>query len=637
MGLTRASFNARLKSERTWVILTAVAVLIIVLTTLQWDVNGSQSPYATDVGEIQNALPRWGTLHFTGYPLYTFAGSAWVSFLRLLGVAPAAGASLFSALWGAAAAALLVLLAIELGVPAPTAFLASLVASLTRSVWVYSSLAEVHSLTMALSLATLLLALRFGRSGARRDLLALTLAFTQGVAHQRANLFLAPAVIALILPKIGVLRRHLLPMLGVAMLAPLTYLYLPLRAWQGAKWTFGEPGTWRGFWTMVTDTKATRVVAAPAGLIQWLARVKGTAQLLDDDLPTPLLIVGLAGVVVLALRGRRRRQGLGLILTALAFWALAMVIWEGRVSDALLAVKLPVAYTAALGLALGAAEVADKWPRLAPATLVCLAAIGAFLLVSHRPRVLEITRDPGAEQVIATVEQVLDESRPRRPRRPATFMALWGHDYWALTYAQAYRDQFPGLSLVDHNADFRGVLARGERLLTLERTFYRRPLSWWEGQVGSVALTSAAAGVVEIAREPPLSPSDVPAGPELDLGNGIRVASAGLVKVRDELRLTVYWQAEGAIEQDYSVGVHLVAHDPPRSPSDILQQADSRHPVYGWYPTTRWRAGEIVRDDYLVHIPPGAQPVAVRVGMYLVDSQGQFVNTEWLALPVPGP
>ena len=36
----------------------AVAVLIIVLTTLQWDVNGSQSPYATDVGEIQNALPR---------------------------------------------------------------------------------------------------------------------------------------------------------------------------------------------------------------------------------------------------------------------------------------------------------------------------------------------------------------------------------------------------------------------------------------------------------------------------------------------------------------------------------------------------------------------------------------------------
>ncbi|GAG53091.1 unnamed protein product, partial [marine sediment metagenome] len=55
------------------------------------------------------------------------------------------------------------------------------------------------------------------------------------------------------------------------------------------------------------------------------------------------------------------------------------------------------------------------------------------------------------------------------------------------------------------------------------------------------------------------------------------------------------------------------------------------------YPTSRWRAGEIVRDDYLVHIPPGAQPVAVRVGMYRVDSQGQFVNTEWLALPVPGP
>ena len=633
MGLTRASFNTPFKIQRTWVILAAVAALIIALTTLQWDVNGSQSPYATDVGEIQNALPRWGTLHFTGYPLYTFAGSMWVSFLRLLGVAPAAGASLFSALWGAAAAVLLVLLAIELGVPAPTAFLTSLVASLSTSVWIYSSLAEVHSLTMVLSLATLLLALRFGRSGARRDLLALTLAFTQGVAHQRANVFLAPAVIVLILPRIRVLRRHLLPMLGVAMLAPLTYLYLPLRAWQGAEWTFAEPGTWRGFWTMVTDTKATRVVAAPAGLTQWLARVKGTAQLLDDDLPTPLLIVGLAGVVALALRSRRR-ESLGLILTALAYWAVAMVIWEGRVSDALLAVKLPVVYAAALGLGLAAAEAGHRWPRLGPALLMCLVVIDALLLVSHRPMVLEITRDPGAEQVIATVERVLDESRPPRP---TTFMALWGHDYWALTYAQAYRDQLPGLSLVDHNADFRGVLARGERLLTLERTFYHRPLSWWEDQVGPVALTSALAGVVEIAAEPPLSPSDVPAGPELDLGNGIRVASAGLVKGSDELGLTVYWQAERAIDKDYSVGVHLVGHDPPRAASDILQQADSRHPVYGWYPTSRWQAGEIVRDDYLVHIPAGAQPVAVRVGMYRVDSQGQFVNTEWLSLPMPGP
>jgi len=628
MRSTHGSLST-VKTDRAWVILAAIATLIVLLTTLQWDINGSQSPYATDVGEIQNALPRWGTIHFTGYPLYTFTGSLWVTFLRVLGIQPAAGASLFSALWAVVSAALLVALALALGVPAPMAVVASLITTLSTSTWVYSSLAEIHTMTMVFTLATLLFAVRFGRSGAKPDLLALTLFFTQGVAHQRANVLLAPAVILLIIPKIGVIRRHPLPVLGVAVLAPLTYLYLPLRAWQGAKWTFSEPGTWHGFWALATDTKASRVVEVPTDLAQWLIKVKETAQLLSDDLPIPLLVIALGGVVLLASCGQRR-QSLSLLLTALPYWALALVIWEGQVSDALLAVKLPVIYVAGLGLALAAGEAGRRWPRLGTGLLVCLIAVCAALFLTHRPRVLAITRDPAAEEVIATVEQLSLQSD-----RPTTFTALWGHDYWALAYAQTYRHHLPGLTIVDHNADFRRIVQGGGRLLTLERTFYQRPLPWWENQLGTVCLTSAGLGVVEIAQKPPLSPSDLPPGSPFDLGNGITIASAHLERCPDELRLVVYWQAEQAIDRDYSVGVHLVAHDPPRGPKDMLQQADSRHPVYGWYPTSRWQVGEIVRDDYLIQIPLGGQPTAVRLGMYLVDSQGQFVNTEWLSLPVP--
>ena len=387
---------------------------------------------------------------------------------------------------------------------------------------------------------------------------------------------------------------------------------------------------------MIADTKVSRVVQAPIVPGGWLARAKATGQLLHDDLPMPLLVVGLAGLLLHFLRGHRR-EGLGLLLAGLPYWVLAMLVWEGQVSDALLAAKMPVSYVAGLGLGLAAAEAARRWPRLRTGVQACLAAVCAILFVSHRPTVLNITRDAGAEEVIATVERVIHMAEPGRaePDRPTTFMALWGHDYWALTYAQAYREQLWGLTLVDHKADFRGTLERGERLLTLERTFYHRPLSWWEECAGAAHLSSAALGVVEIAQAPHLALADVPAGPQLDLGNGIRVASAGLEWDLDELRLTVYWQAEGSIDKDYSVGVHLLAHDPPRGPNDILEQADSRHPVYGWYPTSRWKASEIVRDDYAVQIPPGAQAVAVRVGMYLVDPQGQFVNTEWLSLPVP--
>jgi hypothetical protein len=608
----------------------AVAAFTIFLSTLQWDINGSQSPYATDVGEIQNTLPRWGTIHFTGYPLYTFTGSLFVTVLRVFGVQPAAGTSLFSALWGAIAVGLLTLLALTLDVPGPMAALGSLLVALSTSVWIDASLAEVHTVSMVFTGATLLMAFWFRWSGARNDLLGLTLAFTHGVVHQRALAFLAPAVILLIVPRARAVWRNRWLVLGIALLAPLTYLYLPLRAWQGNQWTFGRPGTWHGFWAMVLDTKAGRIVEVPPDLGQWLIRVQTTLELLNEDLPIFLIAIGLASLLVPALRSRKG-ESLGLALASLPYLALCLVIWEGRVSDALLAAKLPVIQLAGLGLALAAGELNRRWARFRVSTTVVLTIAWATLFVAHRPTVLAITRDPGAESVIATVEQVAPLAD-----RPTTVMALWGHDFWALAYAQAYRHQLPGLNLVDHNADFRAILKRGDRLLTLEKTFYQRSLSWWDDEVGRVHLTSVATGVIEIARTPSLTPADVPAGPHLDLGNGIRVLGAQLNRSRpDQLTLTVYWQAEQEPDKDYNVAVHLLAHDPPQGPGDILAQADRQHPVGGWYPTSRWQAEEIVRDDYVIPVSAGTQPVAVRVGMYQVDPQGQFVNTEWLVLLVP--
>jgi hypothetical protein len=79
----------------------------------------------------------------------------------------------------------------------------------------------------------------------------------------------------------------------------------------------------------------------------------------------------------------------------------------------------------------------------------------------------------------------------------------------------------------------------------------------------------------------------------------------------------------------------LVAHDPPRDGSDVLSQADSLHPVAGWYPTSQWQAGEIVRDCYVIDVPAGSAPVAVRVALYRVGDSGDIVNSPWLSLPVP--
>ena len=607
-------------------LVVALLAFALFLSTLQWDINGSSLPYATDVGELQNALPRWGTIHFTGYPVYMVSGSAFVTSLRWLGIPPAAGASLLSAVWGAVAIALLARLGMELGAPVELAGPAALLAAVSTATLIDASLAEIHTMTMALTAASLLLAIRFGRSGKRRDFLWLVLVYTQGLAHQRALLFMAPGLLILCGHRWRVAWKNALPAIGLAVLAPLAYLYLPLREWMGADWTFGQTGTWRGFWAMFLDTKAERIIAVPTNLVELAMRLRTTADLLHEDLPLPMIALGLVGTLAPWTRGKRRLAW-GIAATALAYLALCLVIWEGRVSDALLAAKLPVTHLACVGLGLLLASVSQKRValRLLSAALLTIALI--LLVPSHRSTTLEITRDPSARHTIELVEEVAN------PEEPTTFMALWGNDYWALAYAQAFEGRLSGLDLVDHNAHFEAIIARGDRLLTLQRTLYALPPDWWETRLGPLHLTSVAPEIVALSAEPLLRPEDVPAVLRFDLGNGFALLAAQATQsTSSHLHVTAYWQATEHPAADYAVAAHLLAQHPPQSPGDILAQADTRHPVYGWYPSSQWQAGEIVRDDLILAIPAGANPAAVRLGMYRQTEDGSFENSPWFVI-----
>lgn len=608
--------------------------LVLYLTTLQVIPNGSQHAYGTDVGEIQNALPRWGTLHFPGYPLYSLSGSAFVTVLRLVGVPPAAGASLYSALWGAISVALLVALALAYEVPPGAAVVTALLYGLATSAWVDGSVAEVHTMTMGLMLASLLVTVDFSRTGRRSSLLWLALLSSQAVLHQRAMVFIGPALLLLVLPQWPTIRRNLIPVLGLALAGALVYLYLPLRDWMGADWTFNAPGTWSGFWSLVLDTKTERIVNVPETLAATDSRVQSILSILGNDWPLLLIAIGLLGLL---LAGRRRRwiEAAALLLIAMPFLALSLVIWEGRISDALLALNLPVYAMAALGLALITATLHDRSRMLGVVAIVGWLFVAGYLFIEHRPQAVAITRDRGALEVIAQAERI----DPTASQQPITLMAFWGRDYWALAYAQAYQDSLAGLNLVDHNANLRVILDDPtERLLTLSSGFYWRPLSWWEEEFGPLHLSMAVPGIVEISRTPPALPESTATSTGESLGNGLTVRATDLAwHTPEELWLTVYWQAEESGLADQNVAVHLVAKDPPTGPDDILAQADQRHPVEGWYPISRWQKGEVVRDVYLLKVPPGAEPVAVRVSTYQVLDDGQFSNSEWLSLPLPPP
>lgn len=642
-------FNSRL----LWTLVPVILAAVLYLSTVQTIINSSGHPYATDVGEHQNALPRWGLIHHSGYPQWTFLGSATVTALRALGVEPAAGASLYSLAWGLLTVALLVWLAMDLGAPGPLAALGALAAAVATSVWVDASIAELHTATMAVTVAILLFALRFGRSGSRGDLLWLVFVLSQGVFHQRSIVLLAPAVLVLIAPHlVDIFRmgwRTWALIIGIALLAPLTYLYLPLRVWTGADWVFGSPGTWDGFWSLFFDNRADRIFDLQT---DWAGRVRTTLDILNDDLWLPLLAAGLLGLWVPWLDGRRDGAttpasgrwspaltgfliSAGLTLAWLPNLLVTVLIWRNRVTDAQLAAKLPVVLLAGVGLALLLGWLWRQRAWLGATAAVGLAGLLVFWAVQTRPFVLSITRDDSTQALIEVVDRIPRDRDGRDPDGRATTVTLpWGTDYWTLTYAQGFQDRLGGLTLVDHNADPRAIIARGDRLLAPNQTFYVFPLSYYEERLGPLWLASAAPGVVEMSPAPIVTTP--PDGAPFDLGNGIRILSAEASWVSEsDIVVTVVYQADETPGEEYSVAVHLVAADPPQSEADILDQDDRASPVDNWYPTSTWRPGEMVRDTYLLSVPPGASPVAIRLGMYRSDPTGGFINTPWLSLPLP--
>ena len=609
-------------TAKSAVMMATALAFVIFLTTLQLDINGSPHPYTTDVGEIQNALPRWGTIHFSGYPLYTALGSAFVSLLRLLAIPPAAGASLYSAVWGAITIALLVNLILAFEVPPAAAAITALLFGLSTSMWIDSSLAEVHTMTMALTIATLWVALRFGRAGDKSDLYWLAFLSGQGLAHQRAFAFLGLGLLVLVIRQWRVILGNLPAALGLALLGPLTYLYIPLQLWAGTDWVFNTPS----FWALVSDTKAERIIALPESAAEWGLRLEGVFNLLALDWPWPLLLLGILGLLF-AGRGVHWRERLALALSWLPYLVVSLIIWEGRVSDALLAVKMPIVALAAVGIAFISQSFWHRRAGLGQASVVVWLLMAAVLVVAYRPTILEITRNQQAYETIALVDQI----PPAADGRPSTFTALWGNDYWQLAYAKAYQNKLSHLNVVDHEQDFASIAAQSH-LLTFSHTFYQRRPEWWQEQFGSLHLSYVAPGIIEISPQPQLSS---PSPDSVPLGNGIAIQHATLSWTSpDTLLVSIAWQAQQAELPNYSVATHLLAQSPPTGPQDIITQADRKHPVDGWYPTSHWVENEIVHDHYLLPVPPQSTPIGVRIGMYQVLDDGQFQNSEWLFLPV---
>ncbi len=85
--------------------------------------------------------------------------------------------------------------------------------------------------------------------------------------------------------------------------------------------------------------------------------------------------------------------------------------------------------------------------------------------------------------------------------------------------------------------------------------------------------------------------------------------------------IALYWQTSLPLDSDYTISVRplvggqLIMNGPEAAIQD-------HQPVWGTYPTTRWPAGEVVRDVYALTIPDGITPNAVQIVIYKSTTDG---------------
>jgi hypothetical protein len=116
------------------------------------------------------------------------------------------------------------------------------------------------------------------------------------------------------------------------------------------------------------------------------------------------------------------------------------------------------------------------------------------------------------------------------------------------------------------------------------------------------------------------------AGNALFLGYDLYGPAESHVESGDTLQVTTYWRCLEEMDEDYSVYVRL-----EDEAGHLWGQTDN-WPAQGFLPTSQWKEGMIVKDEYNIETLAGTPPgdYALEVGMYsILDGDGTRVLGGW--------
>ncbi len=614
-----------------------LASFILYVATLAPDVVGG------DAGEFQFVPYVLGIPHHTGYPLYTLLGKVW-SFLPTGSIA--FRMNLLSAVFAAAAVALVYLAAWEMTGRLGAAILAAASLAVTNLFWQWATIAGVRSSTALMAALVIYLAVRWrnqtqvgARGAAARTFAFLWLSYGAALAHHRSAILLAVPLALFVLGSDArnVFRPRVVFRSALLFVLPLlTYLYLPIRSAMGASFDQFHPDTLPRFLDLVLATRLSQsFLSVP--LDQMPLRWEMLGAEISREFGLVGLSLGLLGVLWLLWR-----RPLTFALTALFALGVAAQTLDWNVGqDRLNVVYLIPAYVvAALWIACGAALVGDVigrvWGRL-PLRALALLGVTLGLLVPFL-QLGAATR----EGLMARALQPMDKFRQNLdagllPRRlvmaslpyledNAVVFGDWEQatPFW---YAQQVEGLKPGVD----------VMYGVDSIAEMEKLAAGRPLYLARAVPDTGSRRFASVGpLIKLVQDPAPGQSTAPSGAPtalrpLNLVLGSEIALLGYVPYDERghpverfgsdvrvLPLTLFWQARTRPSADYSVSLRLMD-----AGDKMGLQYDNKPPVPAMPPPSRWMPGEVI-GDYCELSPNGLPPGTYRLEalMYSVSAQG---------------
>lgn len=603
------------RNRHLGMIAVLLPVLVLSLLTLQTIPNGSSHYYMIDVGETQIVLNEWGTLHATGYPLYVMSGNLFTEIMVGLGMSPVIAPAVVSLIWGMIALALLYRLLVHLSERVVVSAVVTLLFGLTRTVWVHNSIAEIYSFGLVILILLFIFALwrdeipYLTTYPARIYWLAVIGGI--GIAHHRAIAMTIPALLYATYPYWRVAGRKLLVVVPMSLLLGalgfVQYVYLYLRADAGADWVYGNPSTWEGFLDQFLGREANRFIGS---IDSWDA-LRANFDLVNSVVLTDVFVsgvmVGIIGLVIGIFHQERvaqiQRPATTFALSGLVAYGFHVTVY----SDVLSALILPITLSLVVGWVFCidwvlTRKYTQSWELryIFRGSLTVAVLLGGVMINDNLRFIDDLTRDETGLETIESLHDAPDDS---------TVMLAWGPRYFAASYAQRLDDDLAQITLVDHNADFAGIIASDTTLITPEYTFYTQSQAWWESRLGQpVYLHAVAPRLIEIATTPDIYD-------ETSESDAIEPIDVQVTCTANDTILTVDWLVHTQPAEDLSVFVHLLDEN-----GTLIAQDDHTHPVYGWRPLTTWQAGEVVRDVY--RLPPFADNGMIRYGFYRVLDDG---------------